>query len=145
MHQHKRLKRVLRGLRAATVWVHELEPSAVELGLSRQRLQDATVIRLLDGGLRALGIGNVPEPPGNPWIHIFVTTLPVHSTCAYHITVRLDEVVRIARNSEKTVATSWEIVENGTVQKEHVISFIESRVDELIDVFILDYLAENPQ
>ena len=65
MKQTKRFRRVLRGLEGMTVWVHDIDQNAANDGLSRQHLQDAVVVRLLDSGLKALGIGNVPEPPGN--------------------------------------------------------------------------------
>ena len=63
MQQTKRFRKALRGLDGMTVWVHDVDPGASSDGLSRQHLQDSVVIRLLDSGLKALGIGNVPETP----------------------------------------------------------------------------------
>lgn len=144
MQQTKRFRKALRGLEGMTVWVHDVETDAARDGLSRQHLQDSVVIRLLDSGLRALGIGNVPEPPGNPWLNVFVNTQKHRDHYFFCITVRLDEIVRPDRNSSvKLIGTTWETVEWGVSSAERFADNIEKLVDSLVDYFIYDYLAEN--
>lgn len=144
MRQTIRFRKVLRGLEGMTVWVHDIDKNAAEAGLSRQHLQDALVIRLLDSGIRALGIGNVPEPPGNPWLNVFVHTVPQGNHFFYIVTMRLSEVVRPDRNrTAKTVGTTWETFESGIEEKTGLPARIERVLDNLADYFIYDYHSEN--
>ena len=144
MKQIKRFRKVLRGLESMTVWVHEVEDDASADGLSRQHLQDAVTIRLLDSGIRALGIGNVPEPLGNPWLNIFVNTLKADHVYFVAVTVRLDEIVRTERNkSLRTIGTTWEVSERGVVPRERLSESVEMMMDSVTDHFIYDYQLEN--
>lgn len=146
MRQSKRFRRALQGLEAMIVWVHNLEKEASEDGLSRQHLQDLVVIRLLDAGIRALGIGNVPEPPGNPWLNIFVNTVKEGDHYFFYLVARLDEVVRPERNrAARTIGTTWESSTRGVVRKDQLHGTVEKEMDELIDCFIYDYFMENPR
>lgn len=146
MKQSKRFRKILRGLEAMIVWVHDLELDACADGLSRQHIQDTVVIRMLDSGIRALGIGNVPEPPGNPWLNVFVNTLKSENDYFYFISVRLDEVVRPERNkTSKTIGTTWETCLTGITSKEMLPTAVDKAVDHLIDYFIYDYHLENLQ
>jgi hypothetical protein len=144
MKQTKRFKKALRGLEGVTVWVHDIDKQAADDGLSRQHLQDEVTVRILDSGVRALGIGNVPEPPGNPWLNIFINTQKHSDQYAYFVSVRLDEVVRIERNrSVKTIGTTWEAVTAGSAEVADLPGAIERAVDDLVDYFVYDYWLEN--
>jgi hypothetical protein len=144
MKQVKRYRRALRGLGGMTVWVHDVDQHAAEAGLSRQYLQDMVVVKLLDSGIRALGIGNVPEPPGNPWLNIFVNTVRCEGLYFYVITVRLDEIVRPERNrSAKTIGTTWETMERGVAPATKMRERIDKTLELLLDYFIYDYITEN--
>jgi len=146
MKQSKRFRKALRGLEGMIVWVHDVAPDAAADGLSRQHLQDAVVVRLLDSGIKALGIGNVPEPPGNPWLNIFVSTIKSENHYFYFITVRLDEVVRPDRNKTfRTIGTTWETCSSGVILEERLSFAVENTVDDLIDCFIYDFHLENPR
>jgi hypothetical protein len=145
MKQDKRFRKVLRGLEGITVWVHDIDPDAAAEGLSRQRLQDGSVIRLLDSGIKALGIGNVPEPRGNPWLNLFVTTAKIGDMWFFFVAVRLDEIVRIERNnSVKTVGTTWEACAKGAESAPRLVRAVERTVEDLIDYFVYDFHSENP-
>lgn len=129
-----------------TVWVHDIDRDAASDGLSRQHLQDAVVVRLLDSRIKALGIGNVPEPPGNPWLNIFVNTLKSDRWYFYSVTVRLDEVVRLERNRTcRTIGSTWETSSRGITTTERLSVTVERQVEDLVDYFIYDYLMENPR
>lgn len=144
MREAKRFRKVLQGLEGITVWVHNLKEDAISDGLSRQHLQDEATIRILDSGIKALSVGNVPEPVGNPWLNIFIDTLKGGQVYYYSVTVRLDEIVRPVRNQQiKTVASTWESVVRGVVQKEQMPKVVEKSMDNLIDYFIYDYWQEN--
>ncbi|MFH1117657.1 MAG: hypothetical protein V1792_27375 [Pseudomonadota bacterium] len=146
MKQTKRFRRVLRGLDAMTVWVHDIDRAAADDGLSRQHLQDAVVVRLLDSRIKALGIGNVPEPPGNPWLNIFVNTVKSDNVYFYFVTVRLDEVIRPERNRAcRTIGSTWETFSRGVTDTGRLSVTVERQVENLVDYFIYDYLMENPQ
>lgn len=145
MKQTKRFRKALRGLDGITVWVHEIDNGAGADGLSRQHLQDAVVVRLLDSRIKALGIGNVPEPPGNPWLNIFVNTLKSNQIYFYSITVRLDEVIRPERDRAfRTIGTTWETSSRGIIEIDRMSEIVERAVENQIDYFIYDYLTENP-
>ncbi len=146
MKQTKRYRRVLRGLDGMTVWVHDIDRAAAKDGLSRQHLQDAVVVRLLDSRIKALGIGNVPEPPGNPWLNIFINTVKSENRYFYSVTVRLDEVIRQERNKAcRTIGTTWETSTRGIADTGRLSVTVERQVENLVDYFIYDFLMENPQ
>jgi hypothetical protein len=145
MNQSKRFSKSLQRLKAVTVWVHDVPEEARKDGLSRQHLQDAMVVKLLDGGIRALGLGNVPEPPGNPWLNIFVNTIRSGEIYFYAVTVRLDENIRMDRNkSIKTIGTTWEVFSTGTVERPDMAVRLEKTVDELVEHFLYDFHYANP-
>jgi hypothetical protein len=144
MNQSKRFGKVLQGLEGVTVWVYEVEEEARRDGLSRQHLHDAVVIRLLDAGIRALGIGNVPEPPGNPWLNIFVNTVAHQNNYFFWASARLDEVVRLERNRGfKSIGATWDICASGVSTKAELPAIVEKTVDQLINSFIDDYNYAN--
>jgi hypothetical protein len=146
MGQSKRSRKALRGLDALTVWVHNIAEDASVDGLSRQHLQDSVVIRLLDSGIKALGIGNVPEPPGNPWLNVFINTVKSGDQYFYNLTVRLDEVVRPLRNSSvKISGTTWESGSRGVVNKADLPRIVYKGIDDLMEYFIYDHVLENPR
>jgi hypothetical protein len=145
MKQTKRFRKALRGLDGMIVWVHDVDEDAAADGLSRQHLQDAVIVRLLDSGIKALGIGNVPEPPGNPWLNVFVNTVKTQDLYFFCIAVRLDEIVRPVRTQGvKTIGTTWEVGSKGVVNKAALSKEVEKYMDDLIDYFIYDYQLENP-
>lgn len=144
MRQAKRFRQALQGLTAVVVWVHEVAEDASRDGLSRQHLQDSVVVRLLDSGIRALGIGNVPEPPGNPWLNVFVQTVKVEELHVYSLTVRLDETVRLERRKNfRTIGTTWEVGAKGVVPAEAMPARIDRALEDLIDYFIYDHQLAN--
>ncbi len=144
MKKIKRFKRALQGMQGITVWVHEFDAIVAADGLSRQHLQDKTIIRILDSGIKALSIGNVPEPPGNPWLNIFLNLVKHEEVYFYIITVRMDEIVRPERNKAvKTIGATWETSQVGIAQQTEMAVTVEKSLDHLIDYFIYDYLFEN--
>lgn len=144
MKQSKRYRKALSGLEGMIVWVHDLDRDAAEGGVSRQHLQDAVVVKLLDSGIKALGIGNVPEPPGNPWLNIFVNTLKHNEDYFYSVTVRLDEIIRPERDkSMKTIGSTWETCARGIVDQANLPGVIERTTDYVLDYFVYDYRLEN--
>jgi hypothetical protein len=145
MNQSKRFSKSLQGLIAVTVWVYDVAEDARLDGLSRQHLHDAVVVKLLDAGIRALGIGNVPEPPGNPWLNIFVNTVRSGDIYFYTVTVRLDETIRLDRNRGfKTIGTTWEVCSSGAIARSDMALRLESAVEELVEHFIYDFHYANP-
>jgi hypothetical protein len=145
MNQSKRFAKTLRGMTGVTVWVYDVPENVQKDGLSRQHLHDSVVVRLLDAGIRALGIGNVPEPPGNPWLNIFINAVKREEFYFYWITVRLDEVIRLDRDQGvKSIGTTWEACSSGTAARTELAGATEKAVDELIDFFIYDYHYGNP-
>jgi hypothetical protein len=128
-----------------TVWVHDVAEDAAEDGLSRQHLQDLVIVRLLDSGIKALGIGNVPEPPGNPWLNVFVNTVKEKEIYFLWITVRLDEIVRPVRSQGlKTIGTTWQVEAAGVMDKGALAKEAEKFIDDLLEYFVYDYRLENP-
>lgn len=144
MKQAKRSRKALRGLEGMVVWVHQIEDDAAADGLSRQHMQDMAVIKLLDSYIRALGISNVPEPPGNPWLNIFVNTVKHEDRYFYSITVRLDEIVRPERNPPvKIFGATWETSERGVCEASDLAMETEKAIDRLLEYFIYDFQMEN--
>lgn len=145
MKHTKRFRKVLKGLDAMTVWVHDIAGEVEESGLLRQHLQDALVIKLLDSGIRALGIGNVPEPPGNPWLNVYTAITASEDLYHYWVTMRLDEIVKPVRSHDiRTIGTTWEVGGGGFANRTTLPRKLEKELDALADYFVYDYLLENP-
>jgi hypothetical protein len=129
-----------------TVWVHEIAGDVPESGLLRQHLQDALVVKLLDSGIRALGIGNVPEPPGNPWLNVYIAITASDDWHHFWVTVRLDEIVKPVRSHDiRTIGTTWEVGAGGFADSTTLPKKLDKELDALADYFIYDYLLENPR
>ncbi len=142
--QFKRFRKALRGMQGVTVWVHDIDAMAAADGLSRQHLQDEVTVRILDSGIRAFGIANVPEPPGNPWLNVFFNCVKKNEAYFYSVVVQLDEIVRPERNrSVKSVASTWAAHKIGEVSVDGMPEKLELEMDELVDLFIYDYTQAN--
>lgn len=144
MKQTKRNRKALRGLAKMVVWVHDLDRDSAAAGLSRQHLQDAATVRLLDGGVKAVGIGNVPVPEGNPWLNLFINTIRHDRVYFYSVTARLDELVRLERDSGiRSIGATWEASDRGTCEASKLTENVEKALYGLLDYFIYDHGLEN--
>jgi hypothetical protein len=87
----------------------------------------------------------VPEPPGNPWLNVFINTVKAQEIYFLSVIVRLDEIVRPVRtHGLKTIGTTWQVDSAGVVDKDSLPKEVEKLVDDLLEYFVYDYRLENP-
>jgi len=135
----------LKGLREFYVVVENLDnPQWESEGVTRAKLQTHIEARLRQAGIKVL----TPVTRDSAYLYLMVTSLRVSpdlSLYAVSFTFELQEKVILARNEHHSLfAPTWEkrmisIASPGGRRS------IQDRVDDLVDIFINDYLAANPK
>lgn len=141
-------RETLRGLRGVKVSIDNFVPEAEKEGLSKSQLQVDVELRLRKAGIRVLTEEEWLKTPGMPALYVLVTThenkIGVH---AFSIRVKLRQEVKLVRqpNFRTVLAGTYETNGYvGTVGSSNLRNLREAVADE-VDVFINDYLAENPK
>ncbi|MCK4418048.1 MAG: hypothetical protein KAV99_07765 [Candidatus Latescibacteria bacterium] len=139
----------MRGLEGVGVVVENLNPEAEQDGLYRNRLQTYIELRLRKAGIRVLTKEEQSNLPSSPYLYINVNAMKTTELGAYvfSTTVSLSEWVRLVRKPFLLVsATTWRTPEGvGIVKAFRLEEFVFKQVGAMVDEFINDYLAANPQ
>jgi hypothetical protein len=137
-------QRALRGLNGVYVLVEVLNPEAERLGLTQDQIKTDVELRLRKAGVRVLTNEDRYKTPGMPYLYVNVNTSFKSGTglCAHSVGVELKEMVMLARRFE-TVGSIWRTGSVGTVGIAN-IKELRGSVGDLVDEFINDYLAANP-
>jgi hypothetical protein len=134
----------LRGLKG--VWVM-VEPKPEQDSSTKGQLQTDVELRLRNAGIRVLTREGSLKTKGSPLLYMNITTMPVSNLSLYvfSILVELYQDVRLERDPSIVVmgASTWSKHYLGAVGKNN-LGQVRSRVDNLVDMFINDYLAVNP-
>lgn len=131
--------KVLQGLRNVWVLVESLDSDATRLGITKQRLQTLTELKLRQNGLQILSEQEYRNSSTSTYIYIRLTVLP--NVPAFNCEVQLNEIIRLERRSDRTFATTWEAGGMGY----GTASDIERALKEHLDRFCNDYLRANPR
>lgn len=138
----------LRGLRGVKVSIDTFVAEAEQGGLTLNQLQTDVELRLRKAGIRVLSEQEWLKAPGMPAVYVLVTThknkIGLH---AFSIRVKLRQAVTLVRqpNSPPVLAGTYETNGYvGTIGSGRLRELREAVADE-VDIFINDYLAENPK
>ena len=126
--------------------VEDIWPDAKRIGLVRDRVQVDVELKLREAGIKVLTEDEWDNTPGHPWLYININTrkhpdVPIY---AYSIKVELKQNARLPREvSTSILAVTWSISSIGLVG-ENKLKDTGKIVGERVDLFINDFLAENP-
>jgi hypothetical protein len=132
------------GLQGVQVVVEGPGLEVERLGLSKNQIKTDVERRLRKAGVRVLTNQEQEETPGTPQLSVKIAaSTNKMGIFAYSISVDLIEIVTLF-NGETAFATVWEKGEAGSVGLNN-INQIQPRINSLVDRFINDYLAANPE
>jgi hypothetical protein len=140
-------RRSLRGLAGVEVLVEDLTPEAEADGLWKTAIQTDVELKLRQAGIKVLTQKQSLAAPGQPCLHILVTTLKDQGQYIHGVSVELKQAVGLERDPSIAVfmATTWRgrgVL--GTVGREK-LQQVRSEVKDQVDQFINAYLSVNPK
>ena len=147
------------GLKAIAVFVENIDQEAVKDGLSKEQIKTDVELRLREAGIKVVPVEkclNLPTSSygSDSYLYIIVNTVKFVSGLeyVYGASVQLKQVVVIDRG--KTVkpqkallwAITWEKSDGVDITLvEDLVGNVRERINDKVDAFINDYLAENPK
>jgi hypothetical protein len=140
------LKKVdpLRGLKGVEVIVEPMKPETERLGLKIDQIKTFVELKLRKAGIRVFTLEEAVKKPGTPNLFVSVNTL-IHSElpnlCVFGLLVELNEMVTLSSGAPFH-ASVWNKYLIGISSINNVR--IRDEIGDLIDNFINDYLAANP-
>lgn len=142
------------GLKAVAVFVENIDPEALKDGLSKEQIKTEVESRLREAGIKVVPIDKSLIIPTSPYLYIIVNTVKFSSGLeyVYGTSVQLKQVVGIDRGKgviPRTAllwATTWEKSDGvGITSVEDLVGNVREHINDKVDAFINDYLAENPK
>ncbi len=129
------------------VWVKNIDPKVVPLGLTRDQVKTDVELQLRKAGIRVLTERECRATPGHPYLSVAISISEIKIShdrvgYAYYIGLSLIESVMLARGFE-AVGSIWSTGSVGAIGKD--ASPMRSIISGFVDNFINDYLAANPK
>ncbi|MCX5641949.1 MAG: hypothetical protein NTY10_01710 [Candidatus Omnitrophica bacterium] len=140
------------GLKAVGVFVEDIDPEASKDGLNKEQIKTDVESRLCAAGIKVVPVEKSLSLPTSSYLYVIVNTAKFVSGLeyVYGTTVQLKQVVMLERKkpvkSAYLWATTWE--KSGGVEITWVADLavnVRSQINDTVDAFIGDYLAENPK
>jgi len=142
------------GLKAVAVFVEDIDQEAIKDGLSKEQIKSDVELRLREAGIKVVPVEKSLNFSTPSYLYIIVNTVKFSSGLeyVYGTSVQLKQVVVIER--EKPVkppkaylwATTWEKSDGvGITPVEDLVGNVREQINDKVDAFINDYLAENPK
>jgi hypothetical protein len=138
----------LRGIKGVGVLVEKLSPEVEQQGLRRNELQKAVESKLQRAGIKVLTKTGSLAAPGEPYLYININVNIAKTESdiyPYSIDLLFTQKVSLVRDPKSTTyAVTWSTSGVGSITKRFVDRLQES-VENMVDIFIRAYLAENPK
>lgn len=131
----------LAGIGRIDVVVESLPPEAVQLGVTRERLQSLSEARL-----RRAGVPLSPERAGGPRLRVNVTLLLLDFTfkgCVASVTVTLSAAVTLEHSGARGMADIWHAGGLAVAPTDHCAGQIQEATSHYLSQFSNDYVAAN--
>ena len=135
-------------IKALCVFVQGLTEEAKKAGLSGEQIQTDVEQKLKRNGVKIVSQEECLEIPGNPVFYVNISANKSKQMPAffYHIDVGLLQKVTLVREPEiRIVAITWNKGALVYCHKREFSASVRKTVRHLVDVFINDYLAANPE
>jgi len=137
----------LAGLQGVYVAVEEFPPGSERYGLTQKALQTDVELRLRQNDVQVISFEEFMKIKSLPYLHVSVTPLinEKFDLAAVSILIELNELAFLVRSPTTCVrCTTWR--ENSVwLVGLNRLSEVRDKVEDLVDVFINDYLAANPK
>ncbi len=137
----------LRGIKGVGVLVEKLPPEVEQQGLKRNELQKAVESKLQKAGIKVLTRAGSLAAPGEPYLYINVNVNIAKTESdiyPYSIDLLFTQKVSLVRDPKLTTyAVTWSTSGVGSITKRFV-DRLQENVENMVDIFIRAYLAENP-
>lgn len=136
----------LRGLKAVGILVENLPSEVEKEGLNRDQLQKTIESKLLKEGIKVLTKEESSTAPGEPYLYVNINVNIAKTESdiyPYSIDLLLIQKVSLVRDPKQTTyAVTWSTGGVGSIEKS-ILSQLRENVEEMVDIFIKAYLAEN--
>jgi len=134
-------------LKGVMVWVKNIDPKIVPLGLTQEQVKTDVELRLRKAGIRVLTEKECRATMGHPYLSVSISISEIKISndrvgYAYGIGVNLYETVMLARGFE-AIGSIWSVSSIGAFGKD--ANPIPGSINDIVDKFINDYLAANPK
>ena len=142
------------GLKEVAVFVEDIEPEAIKDGLSKEKIKNDVELRLREAGIKVVPAEKCLPLPTSPYLYVIVNTVKFLSGLeyVYGTSVQLKQVAVIDRGKKvkpqkaSLWVTTWEKSDGvGITFVEELVGNVRAHINEKVDMFISDYLAENPK
>jgi len=142
------------GLKAVAVFVEDIDQETVQDGLSKEQIKTDVELRLREAGIKVVPVEKSLSFSTPSYLYIIVNTVKFSSGLeyVYGTSVQLKQVVVIDRGKAVIPpkaylwATTWERSDGvGITFVEDLVGNVREHINDKVDVFINDYLAENPK
>jgi len=136
----------LKGLKAVSVVVQELDPDLKKSGVSETQVKTDTEERLKRSGIEVLSGKQRLQAPGQPYLFIVIVSAcdDVTSLCALDVGVRVVERVRLVRDSQIETNTSIWRQEVITVRDKDHLGEARKLVSDFVEQFKAALQIANP-
>ncbi len=133
----------LEGLPGVFLLVEGFDEEDRRAGFNRETFQADAEVKLRRAGIRVLTQAEGLATPGKPTLDIVITPLAPNRSgmMAFSITISLRQRVRLQRNEEMALASTWSVRFNGNGE----LPFIRSWFRDAVDKFISAWLSVNPR
>lgn len=137
----------LTGLRGVWVCIENLDSDATKDGLDRDQIKVEVELRLRKAGITVFDKLTRDGNDSMAMFYVNITTLKDDTGLyRYMLLLKLEETVSLLRpTSCLASATTWSTASVGTVGANKVAGFLRQDVDDAVDKFANDYLAQNPK
>ena len=142
----KHTKQSLQGLEGVYIVVEEIYGKSVQSEILEQQIKEDIKLKILNAEIPVLSTAEWMTAPGAPflYIHVNITELPDSSVSSFSLSVELNQNVIIARKlSINMTSSTWKTGMVSIIEGQDLANCIRSSVDELVDLFIIDYLEVN--
>ncbi|MBU2495848.1 MAG: hypothetical protein KJ935_05065 [Candidatus Omnitrophica bacterium] len=142
------------GLKTVAVFVENIDQEAVKDGLSKEQIKIDVELRLREAGIQVVPVEKSLSLSTPSYLYVIVNTVKFSSGLeyVYGTSVQLKQVVVLKRKKPAKLpiaylwATTWEKSEGVEITwVEDLVGNVREHINEKVDAFISDYLAENPK
>lgn len=137
----------LTGLKGVWVCVEDIDSDAKKDGLDPDQIKVEVELRLRKAGITVF---DKLDSDGNDSAAALDVSIDAikngNGVYGFYVSTRLREIVSLLRPTRcRAIATTWVTAYVGTVGTEAMAAYLRQDVDDDVDKFVNDYLAQNPK
>lgn len=136
----------LRGLKGLAVEFADIDSTLKMVGLNKAHLELDVVLKLKKSGIILLLDRAWSETPGQPLLFIIINSIKLEHLDYYFYSITIDfnqEIIMTRDPTMKVGGRTWGTSMIGFAEVSVIREYIRESLNDLIDLFINDYLAVN--